>query len=544
MSEWPAIAFPPAQLRRCLAATLLGLAVTVLPSLADARSNYVSLEAYQTPIRNQGHRRTCISFSAIAALEAAYNRAGYGQLDLSEQFLNYSGKMMWLRNKWTEIVAKGEDGAEDQVGEWGGGSGAAYVEQLAKGMKVPQEAAMPYHARDFTVKDHPYLANDWLSPFWTQRHMSDINLDQRFLPQAALTQSRYYSVRRYARIAANNTDQIEQVLADGHEVVWDRADHSLLLIGYDRRDADPRNHHFIAKDSHGPTQEAGGFSRLSYDQIRTGGRTAAYIIEVERPSSWPELAYLGRWNLNFDGHKGVLDIYHIPGLAQWNLDRTDSRLVDRRIGSFYDEHDRAYRVNGRMSANQIEFYIDWSNPNARWDQIGGRRFVYGRPVEHTMTGFHVDPDGYEYAGFATQGPAFADDSRTRRPFTAHSFLGTWKAVFMLPRPTSGSPGSGALRLAAMDNDFLTAAERQKFNGITGEFIDAGRDRFEVQALVDKRQTNKLVIRLRRAAPTTDMRIYEGVGYHLNHTAGIVAGRGTAATADLEFILVREGSPAQ
>jgi hypothetical protein len=161
-----------------------------------------------------------------------------------------------------------------------------------------------------------------------------------------------------------------------------------------------------------------------------------------------------------------------------------------------------------------------------------------------MTGFHVDPDGYEYAGFATQGPAFADDSRTRRPFTAHSFLGTWKAVFMLPRPTSGSPGSGALRLAAMDNDFLTAAERQKFNGITGEFIDAGRDRFEVQALVDKRQTNKLVIRLRRAAPTTDMRIYEGVGYHLNHTAGIVAGRGTAATADLEFILVREGSPAQ
>jgi hypothetical protein len=543
MSEWPAIAFPPAQLRRCLAATLLGLAVTVLPSLADARSNYVSLEAYQTPIRNQGHRRTCISFSAIAALEAAYNRAGYGQLDLSEQFLNYSGKMMWLRNKWTEIVAKGEDGAEDQVGEWGGrqrrrlcrAAGQRHEGAARSCNAIPRQRL---HREGSSVLGER-LAESVLDAAPHERHQPGSEISATGCADAV-------ALLFGETICAHSRqpDQIEQVLADGHEVVWDRADHSLLLIGYDRRDADPRNHHFIAKDSHGPTQEAGGFSRLSYDQIRTGGRTAAYIIEVERPSSWPELAYLGRWNLNFDGHKGVLDIYHIPGLAQWNLDRTDSRLVDRRIGSFYDEHDRAYRVNGRMSANQIEFYIDWSNPNARWDQIGGRRFVYGRPVEHTMTGFHVDPDGYEYAGFATQGPAFADDSRTRRPFTAHSFLGTWKAVFMLPRPTSGSPGSGALRLAAMDNDFLTAAERQKFNGITGEFIDAGRDRFEVQALVDKRQTNKLVIRLRRAAPTTDMRIYEGVGYHLNHTAGIVAGRGTAATADLEFILVREGSPAQ
>src|SRR5262249_40816852 len=49
----------------------------------------VALPHFQTPLNRQGGRRTCIVFAAVAALEAAYRRAGYGELDLSEQFLNH-----------------------------------------------------------------------------------------------------------------------------------------------------------------------------------------------------------------------------------------------------------------------------------------------------------------------------------------------------------------------------------------------------------------------------------------------------------------------
>jgi len=75
------------------------------------------------------------------------------------------------------------------------------------------------------------------------------------------------------------------------------------------------------------------------------------------------------------GHKGELDIGHIrefPSAAR----QAGDHVADRRIGSFYDERGKAYRVNGRIAANRIEFYIDLKNPNARYDQIGGRRFAY------------------------------------------------------------------------------------------------------------------------------------------------------------------------
>ncbi len=62
-------------------------------TLAQGRPLMVNLAPYQTPIKNQGSRTTCITFASIAGLEAAYKHAGYGDLDLSEQFLNHTGKM-------------------------------------------------------------------------------------------------------------------------------------------------------------------------------------------------------------------------------------------------------------------------------------------------------------------------------------------------------------------------------------------------------------------------------------------------------------------
>jgi hypothetical protein len=383
-------------------AAAIVFAAGCLPALASARPDHVDLGPNQTPLRKQGSRTTCIVFASTAALEAAYFRAGYGKLDLSEEFLNHFGKMLWLEPKWKAIQARGADAREGQVGAFAGGDGVQYLERLANGLRVPTDAVMPYHPRNFTVDDHPYLVNKWDSPFWTQRRVDDVNFDERFLPAAALSQPLYYSVREFARIGGRDTDAIEGVLAQGREVVWDfhvagnrgqgtviwtpcsagqarclkGTSHAVLLIGYDRRSADSREHYFLVKNSWGATQWPDGYTRISYDYVRAYGSNAGYIREVNRPGPWPELAFIGRWKLRFEGHGGVLDIYHIPGIGQWLLDQKGGRVRDLRIGTFFDDRGAGYRVNGHMSGTRIEFYIDPGNPGARYDQLGGRRFDY------------------------------------------------------------------------------------------------------------------------------------------------------------------------
>src|SRR6266496_3001382 len=68
-------------------------------TLAQGRPLMVNLAPYQTPIKNQGSRTTCITFASIAGLEAAYKHAGYGDLDLSEQFLRSCLKRVAVRSK-------------------------------------------------------------------------------------------------------------------------------------------------------------------------------------------------------------------------------------------------------------------------------------------------------------------------------------------------------------------------------------------------------------------------------------------------------------
>jgi len=546
-----------------LAAMLLVVAAGFFPAAVQARPNFVDLGAYQTPIRNQGAQGSCIVFASVAALEAAYVHAGYGRLDLSEALLNHFGKMMWIEPRWNSTVAKGEDGRESQVGAFSGGGGVQYLKEMANGLRTTVASAMPYRPGGYTAKDLPHLANVWYSPFWTQRRADDFNLDARFLTRAALTQPLYYSVKKYATVSGTDPNAIEEVLASGREVVWDftvgptgqgqtiwmpctagqtncrtGGGHAVLLIGYDRRDPDPSKHYFLVKNSWGRTQWPDGYTRVSYEYLRKYGSDAGYITEIEPPRPWPELAFIGRWTLSADDVNGTLDIYRVPGLSQWLIQEYGGRGQDRRIGMFYDTAGRAYRVNGTIAADHIEFYIDPNNRNAHWDQIGGRRFVFSRPVDQVMTGLQTDPSGRVGGGIARQGAPFPDASRAPQPLAAASFLGSWTATFLSPANAVDAPGLGILRFDRVDNAFLSAAERTAFDGLVGEFSDGGAGSFEAHGLINRARPNKIVVRLRRIASAIGTRTWEFAGYHLSGVNGIVTGKGT--NNDLQMVLTRNG----
>lgn len=528
--------------------------ITSKVSLAQTRPNYVDLSSYQTEIKNQANRTTCITFSAIAALEAAYKRAGYGNLDLSEQFLNHIGKTFWLHPRWNEILAKGEDGSETQVGAFGGGGGVGYIENLARGFKVPAESLMPYRSTEYTSADHPHLANPWNSSFWNkQRRMSDFNLDPRFLPLAALNASKYYSVQSFRRISAKSATEIELALAQGKEVVWDtelantagpiwqpcspgqancpNGAHSMLIIGYDRRDPDPKKHYFLVKNSWG-----GGYTKIAYSYLQYG-YDAGYIEAIKPPQRWYELAFVGRWDMNFDGWKGVLDIYHLPGYSQWIFSKFGVTTPDRRIGTFYDTNGKAFKVNGSITGQTIRFYIDGKNPNARWDQIGNDREFSYTMVDSSgtlMAGSHRDPDGKLYGGYAKKQGLLSSGSQTPRPIQSRSYLASWNTRF--------NNIQGTLTLTREDNSFLSSTERSQYSGLVGT-LQVGTTSYQAQALVSRVNPNEISIRipaiLGNPASTVEPGDGQLLGRHLNHERGVVAGAAYYTNGtNAGFVMVR------
>lgn len=387
---------------------LLALAVALLPTLAAPaaeRPTHVDLRRWQTPIRSQ-HGQNCFIYATVAALEARLHRDGHGALDLSEAFSDYFGALFFLetcamdgrfRTRTLRVPAAGERETSLAVDFQPTIESATPVQRLG----IPEERYFSWRAADHQPPG-PAQSTD---PYWSnQFKVSSYNLDPRRLTRAALTAPRYYRVQAVEwlpREDAQRPEAIEAVLAAGREVIWDFrmagdylsspwrfttpagmdvSPHRMLLVGYDRRD--PRRPFFIAKNSWGPTTNAGaqGFTLISYDYLRYG-EWASSITAVTRPQPWPELRALGRRTLTFGPHSGTLDLYHLPGQMQQVFTDNNYRdargqpLPDRRLGTFYRDDDPAqpFRVNGDVDARTLRLFIDFNQPAARWDQTNGWR---------------------------------------------------------------------------------------------------------------------------------------------------------------------------
>lgn len=471
------------------ALALTGL-MAMTASAQAALPTSVDLTPYQSSVKPQGGRDTCGTFASIAALEAAYRR-GYGvSLDLSEQYLNH----------WAQQFASAGSGRtvplnETIAGSIGGGGLARPLAAMARGLAVPPEATLPYIGeagyQNVDPGDSPSLNNWGLA--YPQRAIDDFNLGDApslymytpptwawttVMPQGAIDAARYRptGVAFLTASEVNQVDVYRGILASGREVVMEfrccdgnpgygtaqpwvlpvssnggGSGHVMLVIGYD--DATQM---FRIKNSWGAAWADNGFAWVSYDFVKRAATGAAYLNGVISPRGpfdpfSHRHFFLGRWQLNFDGWKGVLDIYNLPEPFLPGVVR------NYRIGTLFMADGRIHRVNGQINGNALTFYVDWAQPNLPASQLSGLQFttrMFTRD-HRAMAGTLLDPQWGTFAVEAVKGTTPVSGAARPGGLSVSSYLGIWDF--------SHDGWKGRLEITAAN-----AFTRQ----ITGRYVDA------------------------------------------------------------------------
>lgn len=422
-------------------------AVSVLPILSLLNPSVVDNRTYHGPIRNQGGRGTCVSFSTTAAVEGRYRRlnpAAYAGLDLSEQWANHLQKMVSLPG---DLVTNA-GWRESQLGCWGG-SGNQYLFRVLKKYGLPAEAAMAYnpsgsYENTNEAGDNPKI--DWQVKETPQRTVDDFNLDPMTLPLGALGTAPYrpVGVTNLSYDQVRDPEFLEGLVQDGYDVVFDislvspqvttvdgawkpgagaapRGGHSMLIVGYNRT-----KHYFLVRNSWGHDATDGGYTRVDYEYFEKFAYSGSYVTSVADLAADNPRArlYVGRWKMNHDGWPGTLDIYRLPGLyGSAEL----SGQADFRIGTYFDWQGKAHRVNGYLSGNDLVFYINFSSPNAPYGALVGTRFIAQifSWDDQNLAGLELQ-DGVTYGFHATKATTPAHVAAASPATLRDSFLGHWK----------------------------------------------------------------------------------------------------------------------
>lgn len=189
----------------------------------------------------------------------------------------------------------------------------------------------------------------------------------------------------------------------------------MLMVGYD----DARQA-FIVKNSWGrdgagrgqpagADRDADGFVEMGYAWVTRGlVYEGAVLLEARAPETFAQptpAAFVGRWKMDHDGWRGTFDLYHLPGTIarRWLEGRADLRL-----GTYYGPDGVARRVNGVVSGNRLDFWLDWDAPDRAVNELAGMRFTgYLLPGNRTLAGTLLDNrDGRTYGFYLTKEEPF------------------------------------------------------------------------------------------------------------------------------------------
>ena len=376
------------------------------------------LMSFQTGIRDQAQRGTCTYHSTTAAMEAAYKRGGFGDLDLSEQFMTWLRDVTLLANAENPSSQSQTDATkrECQVGSLSGGGSSHNIMLMTK-YGICREADDPYIGTDAydNYSDPTYYPGAGLASYvwdnqsFPQAPINNWNFAPAQFPEAARNDLRY-GVDEFVSLTSaevRNSSTLESIISSGHEVIVDldlywgpvsparpawvyapgqteRGGHSMLFIGYDRT-----RHFFIVKNSWAPVHYNAaslaadwrditrfeGYTLVDYSYLQTASG-GSYITRVPPPTGgkYNQERVLGNWDIHFyrkstraEVGRGTIAWRHIPG-TWWGLPNPDRRIGDYAQGA------RQYRVNGALRpgiTNNITLYIDFDHPAQRYDELRG-----------------------------------------------------------------------------------------------------------------------------------------------------------------------------
>jgi hypothetical protein len=302
---------------------------------------------------NQGGRGSCWAWAGIAALEAAYARTGV-RVTLSPHYLFHMSK--------AHENHRANGGIHSLVGFQGSSNIVHHMTHFSVPLAdwVPYIDQGPLQALANSIPNTG-MALSGSSGSGTREQADWIEFDLRHIPLWGRWFAQY-GVAEYGQLTNFTNDDIKRVVKEGYDVVVDVFDsvnnggHVLVIIGYDNI-----ANTFAIKNS----QFSPGFGTMRYTsdpQFTILYNTAFYITKVKPVASqWPAL-WVGRWETDHDGWRGMLVIRRFTDLfAAGEIPGPDSRIS---LGTWYGETGAVLDVVGHFDGGGRSLHCD----------IGGQAF--------------------------------------------------------------------------------------------------------------------------------------------------------------------------